>query len=265
MRQKMNKIILTLCLLMIALIGASAVAASHDADNASNVELVDGCHLDNVVIDYEPSSQIDSLSIRSLYKEDIKYHIHEHDAAYKESQAQIRRSEDYAEFEKELAKLREEMDKANQTGEKEQVNKSCIDVPENVTITDHKFDKSMYLEDNGNLVSDVDSVDQESIHCQKPVLSSTIMDQDYIIHKPTQGTVDKEHDKINDPIVDAIYRKYGSDTLEGLSEYFRMNPTQIKNIIHKIKSGEYGETFKNALLKRDKLSALLDLEGYIID
>ena len=56
MRQKMNKIILTLCLLMIALIGASAVAASHDADNASNVELVDGCHLDNVVIDYEPSS-----------------------------------------------------------------------------------------------------------------------------------------------------------------------------------------------------------------
>ncbi len=280
----MNKIILTLCLVMIALIGASAVAASADADNASNVELVDECHLDNVVIDYEPSSQIDSLSIRSLYKDEVKYHALKHDAAYRESLYQIRVS-DYADFEKELAKLREEMEKSKQTEEKEkgnkscidvsekskqteekeQGNKSCIDVPENVTITDHKFDKSMYLEDNGNLVDDVDCVDQESFHCQKSALSSTKSPQEYITKKPTQDTVDKDTEKIEDPLVDSIYRKYGSYTLDAISDYFRMSPDEVKDIIHKIKSGEYGETFKNALLKRDKVSALLDMEYYIID
>ena len=69
----MKKIILTLCLIMIALLGASAVAASADAYNANYAESIDGCHFDDMITNDESSIQTESINISSDDKGKCKY------------------------------------------------------------------------------------------------------------------------------------------------------------------------------------------------
>ena len=235
----MNKIIITLCLVMIALIGASAVAASADADNASNVKLMDGSHFGGMAINDGHSLQTDSVNINSVYKGETKYHI-KMDAADKESEAPIRGYGGRSDLEKEIAKLREEMEKANQTMENDNVS---VFTGENAVVDD--IDKFV----DENLSVDLFVVDENlsvNLSVVDENLSAEVLDHDGVISNVIrhQDDIEKNEEGYKIPIKGrneldlGIIPKVGNMYLSGytcneIANKFKISADEVQSTVDK--------------------------------
>ncbi|WP_295622351.1 hypothetical protein [uncultured Methanobrevibacter sp.] len=68
-----------------------------------------------------------------------------------------------------------------------------------------------------------------------------------------------------DPTANLIYKMYGSYTLDGICNHLEISSATAKDIIHRIKLGKYGDSYKKVLLKRDMVSMNLKMDEYVIN
>lgn len=285
----MNKIIITLCLVMIALLGASAVAASADADNASNVKLMDGTHFDGMAINDGHSLQTDGVNINSVYKGETRYHV-KMDAADKESEAPNRGYGGRSDLEKELAKLLGEMEKANQTGETDNVRvftseNAVVDdidklVDENLSVDLSVVDENLSAEvlDHDGVISNVirhqDDIEKNEEGYKIPIKGRNELDLgiipkvgnmylsgytcNEIANKfkisadEVQSTVDKNcFMPISDGMADYVFKAYGTKTLAEMADELGTDTTEINSYAKNLKAGTFGGVYQIIIHNRD--------------
>ena len=191
----MNKIIVTLCLIMIALIGASAVAASSDADNSSNVEL--GDIGDSPIMPIDPSSNVISEN-QTINTEDTA-----NDWKIADKQAQKAKTNKTVDIE------------TNETVEDGTLS-------ENVNVTYTKYDKIMKVVGNNEIKDFNEKEINYIINIYTKILDSynagvltKQIAKDYnMTPEEIQNIADLEISPIEiDPKVDAVYKMYDSVTV----------------------------------------------------
>ena len=274
---------------MIALLGASAVAASADADNASNVKLMDGTHFDGMAINDGHSLQTDGVNINSVYKGETRYHV-KMDAVDKESEAPNRGYGGRSDLEKELAKLLGEMEKANQTGETDNVSvftgeNAVVDdidklVDENFSVNLSVVDENLSAEvlDNDGVISNVirhqDDNKKNEEGYKIPIKGRNELDLgiipkvgnmylsgytcNEIANKfkisadEVQSTVDKNcFMPISDGMADYVFKAYGTKTLAEMADELGTDTTEINSYAKNLKAGTFGGVYQIIIHNRD--------------
>ena len=206
----MNKIIVTLCLIMITLIGASAVAASSDADNSSNVEL--GDIGDSPIMPIDPSSNVISEN-QTINTEDTA-----NDWKIADKQAQKAKTNKTVDIET------NETVEDGTLSENVNVTNTIEDgtLSENVNVTYTKYDKIMKVVGNNEIKDFNEKEINYIINIYTKILDSynagvltKQIAKDYnMTPEEIQNIADLEISPIEiDPKVDAVYKMYDSVTV----------------------------------------------------
>ncbi len=206
----MNKIIVTLCLIMITLIGASAVAASSDDDNSSNVEL--GDIGDSPIMPIDPSSNVISEN-QTINTEDTA-----NDWKIADKQAQKAKTNKTVDIET------NETVEDGTLSENVNVTNTIEDgtLSENVNVTYTKYDKIMKVVGNNEIKDFNEKEINYIINIYTKILDSynagvltKQIAKDYnMTPEEIQNIADLEISPIEiDPKVDAVYKMYDSVTV----------------------------------------------------
>ena len=258
----MNRIIVTLCLIMIALIGASAVAAS-DAGNSSDVNL--------------NQTLIDCGDVQCNGTDDIEINMTFEDHVANETGGEIKAN---------ISETNNTRSVINESIPNEFINNSVRPnggaiyyngtVINNSTFTqneDNDYDMIMKVfgeHDYGNLsdeeVMSIFRLYDEIIDCYGAGHPTQSIAKEFgMSPSEIQNIADTYFEPIqNYPEADSIYKMYGSYTLEEMSQRLGMRETEVKGIIGSIKSGTYGDFYKTILVKRDLVSLNEHTTEYII-
>ena len=251
----MNKKIVTLCLIFIALAGASAVAASSDVDNSSYVELDDAGYNEIISIDVEPNIQIEDNASAIEPKTLI-----DDNASVVEPNTQIEDNASAVEHNTQVNNSTH----VNKSSEDDLIIKNCtfIDDPRYSNYEEGyaNYTKLMNLfikHDFGNL-SDEELFSHYDLYNEivysygagHPTLTIALdhcMDNDMVqnivetyFKAPTQSEV-----------VRYILEEYGSCTINTMAVNLGVTDEFVKNIINRVLMGKYGGAYKKIFFKRN--------------
>ena len=251
----MNKKIVTLCLIFIALAGASAVAASSDVDNSSYVELDDSGYNEIISIDVEPNIQIEDNASAIEPKTLI-----DDNASVVEPNTQIEDNASAVEHNTQVNNSTH----VNKSSEDDLIIKNCtfIDDPRYSNYEEGyaNYTKLMNLfikHDFGNL-SDEELFSHYDLYNEivysygagHPTLTIALdhcMDNDMVqnivetyFKAPTQSEV-----------VRYILEEYGSCTINTMAVNLGVTDEFVKNIINRALMGKYGGAYKKIFFKRN--------------